>query len=83
MGTKAEPQTTQPALRGLLFFFMAAFGFTWSILGLGILAARGVIALPLSPAALVSIATLGPILAAISLTVRESGSAGVRAEYSC
>ncbi len=79
VGTKAEPHATQAALRGLLFYSMAAFGFTWSILVLAILAVRGVISLPLSSVALVSMATLGPTLAAISVTVRESGSAGVRA----
>ena len=76
------PPYSQPsrfAKNGLLLYFVVAFAFTWVILGLAILAARGVIVLPVSTTILVTLATLGPLLAALSVTAYESGRAGVRA----
>lgn len=79
VGSSAKPPTTKAASRGLVIYFVLAFGFTWSILGLGILAARGVLMLPLSTTGLVTLATLGPMLAALIAAAFESRRAGVRA----
>ena len=78
---EAQPhsQTSRLAKNGLLLYFVVAFAFTWVILGLAILAARGVISLSVSATVLVTLATLGPFLAALSATGYESGRTGVRA----
>lgn len=69
---KSSPQT-------LASYFVMALALTWSVFGLIVLAARGVTATSLSTNALLSIATLGPALAAITISARESGWVGVRA----
>ncbi|HET7089812.1 MAG TPA: type II CAAX endopeptidase family protein [Anaerolineae bacterium] len=74
----AAQRPARSAQRGMVIYLVVAFGFTWAILGLGILAARGVITLPLSTTGLVTLATLGPMIAALSATAFEAGRAGVR-----
>lgn len=63
----------------LAAYFVMAFAFTWTILGLAVLAAQGIITLPLSATVLITIATLGPALAAILVVRAESGRDGMRA----
>lgn len=62
----------------LTAYFAMAFAFTWAILGLAVLAAQGIITLPLSAAVLITIATLGPAVAAILMVRAEDGRSGVR-----
>ncbi len=62
----------------LAAYFIMAFAFTWAILGLAVLAAQGIITLPLSATVLITIATLGPAVAAILVVRAESGRSGVR-----
>ncbi len=69
----------RPAKKGLFLYFVVTYTFTWVILGLAIIAARGVITLPFSATFFVTLGTLGPMLAAISVTGYESGRAGVLA----
>ena len=58
-----------------LKYFVLAFAFTWFFWGLQLLVVRGVIhALP----GLQVIGTLGPMVAAVTLTAQESGPVGVR-----
>jgi hypothetical protein len=54
-----------------LYLFLA-FLFSWVVLGLTAMAANGTIFLPLSATVLVTIATLGPFIAATSATAMES-----------
>ena len=63
----------------LAAYFVIAFAFTWAILGLAVLAAQGIIALPLSATVLITIATLGPAVAAILVVWVEGGRSSVRA----
>ena len=58
-----------------LMFFVLAFAFTWSFWGLGVLGEWGLV--PTLPGFTV-IGTLGPMVAAVILTVREGGRAGLR-----
>jgi membrane protease YdiL (CAAX protease family) len=62
----------------LSIFLAVTFTFTWLVLGLAVLAANRLIALSLSSAVLISIATLGPALGAIAAAGYESGRAGIR-----
>lgn len=63
----------------LAAYFVMAFAFTWAILGLAVLAAQGIIALPLSAAVFITLATLGPAIAAIIVSQSEGGRSSVRA----
>jgi uncharacterized protein len=69
----------QAARRGIFLYTAVAFAVTWSILGLVVLAARVGRALPASPMVFVTLATLGPCLAAIAAVAYEAGWSGVRA----
>jgi hypothetical protein len=60
----------------LAAYFVITFAFTWAILGLAVLAAQGIITLPLSAAVLITIATLGPAVAAILVVGAEDGRSG-------
>jgi uncharacterized protein len=63
----------------LTAYFALTFAFTWAILGLAVLAAQGMITLPLPAAVLITIATLGPAVAAVLVVGAEGGRNGVRA----
>ena len=62
----------------LSIFLAVTFTFTWLVLGLAVLSANRLIALSLSSAVLISIATLGPALGAVAAAGYESGRVGVR-----
>ena len=64
---------------GLTAYFAIALVFTWAVLGLAVLVANGIVSAPISTTVLISVATLGPALAAIAATVGESGWAGAQA----
>ena len=64
--------------RGLILFFIITLGWMGICGGLAILVAYGLLALPLSPLALISIGGLMPILAALAAVRYEAGGAGVR-----
>jgi membrane protease YdiL (CAAX protease family) len=70
--------TPSAAARPVLLYFGAAFAFTWLVLGLAVLAGHGVIALPIPATVLITLGTLGPLLAAVSVTAAEAGRTGVR-----
>lgn len=72
------PTPTLPN-KNLVWFFVLSFAITWSILAVAILNERNIIALPLSATLFVALATIGPMLAALLITARESGWRGVRA----
>jgi uncharacterized protein len=63
----------------LAAYFAITFAFTWTILGLAILSARGIIALPISATVLVTVGTLGPTVAAFMAGWLESGRSGINA----
>lgn len=65
--------------KNLFWFFVLAFGITWSILSIAILNARSIITLPIPAGVFVSIATIGSLIAALLVTAREAGGRGVRA----
>jgi membrane protease YdiL (CAAX protease family) len=62
----------------LLLFFTVTFVFTWLVLGLAALSANHLIALTLPSTLLITIATLGPALGAITAVAFTSGRPGVR-----
>jgi membrane protease YdiL (CAAX protease family) len=66
------------AARSLLIFLIVTFAFSWLLLGLAALSANGAIPLSLSGQVMITIATLGPALGAISAAAYESGGPGVR-----
>lgn len=59
-------------------YFVLAFAFTWAILCPAVLAAQGIITVPLSSSVLITIATLGPAAAAIVVVRAEAGRSGIR-----
>ena len=63
----------------LTAYFGLTFAFTWAILGLAVLAAQGIITLPLSAAVFITLATMGPAVAAIIVSQSEGGRSSVRA----
>ena len=71
----ATAATSREARGFLLQYFAVAFCFTWFFWWLAVLEERGVITLPI-PA--VFLGAFGPVVAAVLLTARESGRAGVR-----
>jgi membrane protease YdiL (CAAX protease family) len=73
--TKAVSQSNP---RGLPLFFSLTLGWMALCGGLAMLVAQGVLHLPLTPLALVSIGGLMPILAALLAAGYETGRAGVR-----
>jgi membrane protease YdiL (CAAX protease family) len=75
--TTSAPTTTARAFP--LVYFVIAFAFTWFFWGLAALGAREVI--PALPGVTV-IGTFGPLVAAVIVTARESGRAGVRSMLS-
>ena len=62
-----------------LTFVLAAFGFSWACWLPLVLAARGLLPLPVPTLAVVLVGSFGPTLAAVAVTAREAGRAGVRA----
>jgi membrane protease YdiL (CAAX protease family) len=62
----------------LPLFFTITFVFTWLILGLAALSANGLIALSLPSTIMITIATLGPTLGAITAVAYSSGRTSVR-----
>lgn len=78
----ATPQTTSWIKRlALLLYFILAFGLTWLFWFSGAWGTEGRIVLPIPPFALMILGGLGPMLAAILVTVLESGWAGVRSLF--
>lgn len=74
--TVASESTRQTG--GLALYLVLAFGLTWTLWIPAGLAARGLVDLPLPPTALIVLGGLGPLTAALTVTARSSGSAGVR-----
>jgi membrane protease YdiL (CAAX protease family) len=77
--TAATPSRTATSTKGRAFplgYFVLAFAFTWSFWWLAVLEARGLI--PPLPVPALFIGAFGPMVAAVVLTVRESGRAGLR-----
>jgi membrane protease YdiL (CAAX protease family) len=65
-------------VKSLFIFLLVTFAFSWLLLGMTALSANGVIPLPLPSQVMITIATLGPTLGAISATAYRSGTPGVR-----
>jgi CAAX protease family protein len=76
--TTATPSRTTSAKTGAspLGYFVVAFAFTWSFWWLAVLEARGLIS-PL-PVPAQALGVFGPLAAAVVLTAREGGRAGLR-----
>lgn len=67
------------ATKSLLIFLGVAFGFTWLLLIPAALSAYGLFTLPLPSSVLITLATLGPFLGAVSAMYYQGGMPGVRA----
>ena len=76
--TTASPSRTTPTTTSAfpLGYFVLAFAFTWSFWWLAVLEARGLI--PPLPVPAQGLGVLGPLVAAVVLTAREGGGAGLR-----
>lgn len=74
-----RPARSEPVpLGGIPWPFLAiAFAFTWLVCLPGVLAARGLISLPVPSLAIVALAQFGPTLSAFLLVYRRHGKAGV------
>ena len=59
-------------------FFTIAYGFSWLFWLPGVLATRGLFELPIPATVLVILGAHGPLIAAFSLTYRETGRAGIK-----
>lgn len=77
--SRTSIRPTNGNTRTLVGFFLAAFALTWTALGLAVLGGRGIIPLHVPAALMISIGTLGPVLAAIGATAADGGKADVRA----
>jgi membrane protease YdiL (CAAX protease family) len=64
---------------GVVLYFAITLGLMLVLGGLAVFAANGLVAAPLPPLALLTLAGLGPTLAGIIASAHEAGSAGVRA----
>ncbi|MFL5735058.1 MAG: CPBP family intramembrane glutamic endopeptidase [Chloroflexia bacterium] len=64
---------------GIAFYLAGTFLFSWLLLAVSVLAAATHVSPPLPDAAIITLATLGPILGAIGVSAYESGRVGVRA----
>lgn len=78
---KAQGVAGTIATTSLLIFFAVTFGFTWLVLAPAVLAANGFITPLLSSRMLITLATLGPFLGAVSAAAYKTGPAGVRALF--
>jgi membrane protease YdiL (CAAX protease family) len=76
--TTATPSRTTPTTTSAfpLKYFVIAFAFTWALWWLAALEARGLISSLPVPAQ--GLGVLGPLVAAVVLTAREGGGAGLR-----
>ncbi len=76
--TTASPSRTTPTTTSAfpLKYFVIAFAFTWALWWLAALEARGLISSLPVPAQ--GLGVLGPLVAAVVLTAREGGGAGLR-----
>src|SRR5918998_2170989 len=72
--SRTATSATKKAFR--LGYFVLAFAFTWSFWWAAALEARGLI--PPLPVPAVFLGAFGPVVAAVVLTARESGRAGLR-----
>jgi len=85
MNPKDQPRHRRFILTGtpllsmiLSIFLVVTFTYTWLVLGLAILTTNRLIAFSLPATVLITIATLGPALGAITAATYESGRSGVR-----
>lgn len=77
----ARPVPEPHPLRRVVTFVVLAYAFTWVLwIPVG-LAARGALALPVPPVALLFVGGFGPLVAAVAMTARHEGAAGVRALF--
>ncbi len=74
--TARQAPTRDTRLRG---FLMGAFGISWVLWIPAALDLRGSIDLPLPPTLLVVLGSFGPLIAALAVTARHGGWAGVKA----
>jgi uncharacterized protein len=65
--------------RGLAIYLGVTFAFSWLLLGVSVAAAAANTAPPLPDVLLITLATLGPLLGALTASASRSGRAGVRA----
>lgn len=75
-GTMLQP--TPSATWQFMEYVAIAFALAWVLLGLAALTGQGVITPLLPPTALITMATLGPLLAAVGMVAREAGWDSVR-----
>lgn len=66
------------AARSLFIFLIITFAFSWLLLGLAALSANGALPFSLPSQVMITVATLGPALGAISAAAYDSGRPGVR-----
>ncbi|HLE73143.1 MAG TPA: type II CAAX endopeptidase family protein [Anaerolineales bacterium] len=66
------------AAKSQFLFLIVTFAFSWLLLGLAALSANGALPLSLPSSVIITIATLGPALGAVSAAAYESGRSGVR-----
>jgi membrane protease YdiL (CAAX protease family) len=66
------------AARSLFIFLIITFAFSWLLLGLAALSASGALPFSLPSQVMITVATLGPALGAISAAAYDSGRPGVR-----
>ena len=69
--------TADTAARSLFIFLIVTFAFSWLLLGLAALSANGAVPFSLPSQLMITIATLGPALGAISAAAYESGRPSV------
>jgi membrane protease YdiL (CAAX protease family) len=72
------PTNTGVRRYSLAIYLGITFLISWGLLAISVLAANAHVSPPVPDAVLITLATLGPILAAIAASIYESGSPGVR-----
>ena len=65
-------------VRSLIIFIVVTFGFSWLLLAVTALSGMGVIPFKVASPVMITIATLGPALGAVSAAASESGRSGIR-----
>jgi uncharacterized protein len=64
--------------KSLYLYFALAFGFSWLIWSVGVLATSGILTIPLPNMVIVIIGAHGPLVASLSLTYKNTGWSGVK-----